>query len=182
MDDVCSEHVKVFLESINEREDKFPYSYLSYIYETKVDFPFLKQFYLSKHELLNALMHDKEVINDKKKMAMLFMNFDAAISNPEYTKNVGLNKRLVDCLMEFTMLLSDCVLNCSEKPSPVLWDMKKYLEESIVGLLSSKNYINTLKSSSVNYTNTLREHEGKKVELILEDIPKKVSLFQARLS
>ena len=179
---VCKEHVPKFWESVNKEHNKFPWDYLSYVYHEKVDFPFLKSFYTSKHELLNALMHEKEILKDGKKMTRIFMDFDAAIINPKYVNQVDLKEQDVYYLTEFTTLLADCVLNNPGGKIPVLADMSNYFNEYIIRLFSSKNYIKTLQCNNTNYTTSIKTHEEDIANRILEGVPKEISKYYSLLS
>jgi len=178
---VCKEHVPMFWKSINEDHNHFPYSYLSYIYHEKVDIPFLKPFYISKHELLDFLTHDKKISKDKKKIARMFMNFDAAIINPDYANQVNLNDQDVYNLTEFTGLLAYCIFDCPEEKK-LLEDMKNYFNDYIIRLFSSKNYIKTLRCNNTNYGDTIKTHEEEITSRILKGIPKEVSKYYSLLS
>jgi hypothetical protein len=178
---VCKEHVPMFWKSITGDHNSFPYSYLSYVYDKKVDFPFLKAFYTSKHELLDALIYNKEILKDEKKMARMFMNFDAAIINPNYVNQVNLNDQDVYNLTEFTSLLAYYIFNCPEKKEE-LEEMKNYFNDYILRLFSSKNYIKTLQCNNANYAESIKTHEEEIASRILERLPKEVSKYYSLLS
>lgn len=173
--EICKDHVPRFLDSSNR--GNFPYNYIEYIYSEHCNFPWLQEYYLSKHKLSHILgALDKQRIEEKE-INKAFIDFDKAIINKKYLNKVGIDDGVVEDILEITTLLSDVAINPEEKGIDYFRDIRDYFNENILITFASKNYIKTLRTSGVIYGKVIKEGRERCYKKLVSEIPQKIKFY-----
>ena len=172
--DICKEHVPIFLESI--RRKKFPNDYLRYIYNKKWEYPWLKDYYITKNELEIMIKkgrrnYNKDEIND------IFLKFDSSITNRNYLNKIAISDNIIDNILMFNALLNDLYMERSELNADLFESMERYLTENIYMLFAYKNYKVTFKTPNQTLKKIVLGNMDSNYNLFKKELEEKTDLY-----
>jgi hypothetical protein len=176
IDEECSIQVPKFLESI-AKDGSFPYSYVHYIYSEKCNYPWLQQYYLSKHKLSHMLSETEFKRIEEKELNKAFIEFDRAILDSRYAKKIGLPKQDASKLLEVTCLLNHALRHPEEYEDEHVRHIRTYFTENILLAFAFKNYENTFHTSRMGHKKIITENMEDNYSRFVAEIPERLNFY-----
>jgi hypothetical protein len=183
--EICDELIPLFRQ--HEIKGTVLSDFLRYIYAEKCDQPKLRDYYLTKHDILGTLYRFTESQHDisKEKPTRICeqeMNFQSVIQEGDYSEEVGLKKGerkniadFVDVVFEYL----DFEMDQSRQLSyHLMTDIFNASKDILLAGLSHLNYSKTFESSNRNFQgNVRRYHSGRGHDFLgkLEEERKRIS-------
>lgn len=166
VESICEKEVPLFLK-YTEKSQYYPFEYLKHIYNEKVDYPKIQNFYTCKH-LLTSLVSECQknpIKANIEKMNKLTMDFDKEILSSVYRNVVGIPVNDIDLVLEFTSLmnqnLNDLYKDPNEKQTTLSYKIVDDFINIVLMTFANKNYIYTFRTSNSRHEEVIKSNVRK---------------------
>jgi hypothetical protein len=178
----CKKEISIFLKT---KFREYPYDYLTHIYNERVDFPEIKEFYIAKHELSNALfqwLRGEQVSSEK--LNKLFINFDKEIANPRYFNLLKISDKDIDVILEYTSILNYIINNSTKidkKSEFIIHESVNNFINIVLMIFADKNYSYTFHTSNEKYKKIIIEHLNNNYKKCIDIVNDTIKLYYSKI-
>ncbi len=172
----CEQQVPKYLKSL-EKDGSFPYGYIHYIYSERCNYPWLQEYYLGKHRLSQVLSDLEHGKTKEKDIIKAFIDFDRAIINTKYQKEINVRQIDIDKILEVTALLSCTARDPENSKTEYFRNMRTYFTENVLLAFAIKNYERTLHTGTLGFQKLIAENMENNYKNYLQDIPDKLRFY-----
>jgi len=184
IEETCRKLVPVFMKSV--RKGGFPHSYLHYVYKRSSDISEdMKRYYLAKSALSEAL--DRYSRGDKRDASPLeryLIEFDAAVMNPKYYRQIELSESEIRMVTEYTALIPYVIESSTQSTvhKQMVRDVVMYFLNGVLMIFAYRNYMKTFESYNPRNRKRVMEFMRDKSDEFIKNLEIHLDSYYDRLN